>query len=450
MKHLQPVIWMKGTFLSPQHLQTQDRFLENTLQFGLENLTFRPYGFRHITVDQAALAAGYFAIAKASGIFPDGLLFDIPDADGAPSPKPLAECFDPDEDELDVYLAIPHHRERGLNVAMRDRAADTRYVAEYMMLRDENTGLTEKPVQVARKNFRILTSGEVQQNVSAMRAGHVKKLASGQFQLDSRFVPPLLDLAASDYLISIVRRLVEILSAKSSILAGTRRQKNMTVAEYGTTDTAFFWLLYTVNAHFPVLQHIFESRRGHPDKLWDAMLDLAGALTTFSDVVQPRDLPKYDHDDLSTCFTDLDEKIRLLLDTVVKSNFVILPLKLVKPFIYATSLAEDRYLNKTKLYLAISAEMNEGDLISYSHLIKLCSANDIEHIVNMALPGVPLVHTPRPPAAIPVKLNYQYFALSQSGPAWESVRRSRNVGVYVPGEFPGPQLELVVLLPDNP
>ena len=36
MKRLQPVIWTKGTFLTPQHLQLQDRFLEDTLQFRLE------------------------------------------------------------------------------------------------------------------------------------------------------------------------------------------------------------------------------------------------------------------------------------------------------------------------------------------------------------------------------------------------------------------------------
>jgi predicted component of type VI protein secretion system len=31
MKCLQPVIWSKGTFLTPQHLQVQDRILDNAL-----------------------------------------------------------------------------------------------------------------------------------------------------------------------------------------------------------------------------------------------------------------------------------------------------------------------------------------------------------------------------------------------------------------------------------
>src|ERR1035438_1736600 len=41
---LQPVIWSKGTFLSPQHMQIQDRFTESVLQFRLEALQFRPWG----------------------------------------------------------------------------------------------------------------------------------------------------------------------------------------------------------------------------------------------------------------------------------------------------------------------------------------------------------------------------------------------------------------------
>jgi type VI secretion system protein ImpJ len=67
--------------------------------------------------------------------------------------------------------------------------------------------------------------------------------------------------------------------------------------------------------------------------------------------------------------------------------------------------------------------------------------------VRQALPGVPLTHVAVPPSSIPVKLNYQYFSIEQGGLAWEAITRSRNVAAYVPGDFPNPQLELIVLLP---
>src|SRR5215467_8835523 len=97
MKPLQPVIWTKGTILTPQHLQLQDRFHENLLQFHLDNLIFRPWGFATLQISQEALAAGTFSISRCSGIMPDGLPFDIPDSDAAPPPKPLAASFDADQ-----------------------------------------------------------------------------------------------------------------------------------------------------------------------------------------------------------------------------------------------------------------------------------------------------------------------------------------------------------------
>src|ERR1039458_7230541 len=111
MRQLQPVIWTKGTFLSPQHLQMQDRFLESLLQFHLENLSFRPWGFRSLQISQEALAAGTFGISAASGLMPDGLLFDTPNSDAAPAPRQLADCFEADQTSLELYLAIPHYRD---------------------------------------------------------------------------------------------------------------------------------------------------------------------------------------------------------------------------------------------------------------------------------------------------------------------------------------------------
>lgn len=449
MKRLQPVIWMKGTFLNAQHLQSQDLFLDNTLQFQMESLASYPWGFRELRIDQEALAAGNVALSKAAGIFPDGLLFDIPDADPGPPLRPIAEYFEKDQTSCDVYLALPAYRERGLNVSMNGAGADTRFVADVIMLRDENTGLSEKPVQVARKNFRFLFEGENLRGYSAMRVARVERTAAGTFQLNPRFLPPLLDIAASDYLMAIARRLVEILSAKSSILAGLRRQKNLSLADFGSSDIANFWLLYTINSHFPLFQHLYEVKRGHPQDLFTSMLSLAGCLTTFSTTIHPRDLPKYDHDDPEPAFTELDEKVRTLLETVVPSNFISLPLKLVSPHIYATALADDKYFRNTRMYLAISADMNEGELIAKTpSLIKVCSANHIEHLVRQALPGVLLTHNPRPPSAIPVKLNHQYFSLNMSGVYWEAILRARNLAAYVPGDFPSPQLELIILLPE--
>jgi type VI secretion system protein ImpJ len=46
-------------------------------------------------------------------------------------------------------------------------------------------------------------------------------------------------------------------------------------------------------------------------------------------------------------------------------------------------------------------------------------------------------------------MNYQYFSLNQSGPAWEAITRARNLAAFVPGDFPTPQMDLLILLPEE-
>jgi type VI secretion system protein ImpJ len=449
MNQLQPVLWTKGTLLNPQHLQAQDRFMESSLHFHIRSLISNPWGFTRLRINQEALAAGEFAIAEASGIFPDGLLFDFPESEPEPRSIPLTDVFGPEQKSINVYLAIPDYRHAGMNVARDGQNADARFVTDVVSIRDENSGKNEKSVQIARKNFRFLTENDSRRECSAMCAARILKNETGLLQLDPQFVPPLLNFTANDYVNAIVRRLIEILAAKSSILSGVRRQKNLSLADFGTSDIAQFWLLYTVNSHFPELNHLYETRRGHPEHLFAAMLSLAGCLTTFSPAISPRDLPAYAHDSLSECFGSLDEIVRTLLETVIPSNCVSLPLKQVQPSILATALADDRYLSGTRLYLAVAADMNHADLIAkVPSLLKVCSANHIEHLVRQALPGAALTYSAKPPGGIPVKVNHQYFSIDQSGVAWEAIVRARNLAVYIPGDFPTPQLELIILLPE--
>jgi type VI secretion system protein ImpJ len=449
MRQLQPVIWSKGTFLTPQHLQTRDRFLESVLQFRLEALSFCPWGFQELCIDREALAGGNIALTRAVGMFPDGLPFDIPDSDPAPPPKPLEPYFEPDQTSLDIYLAIPQHRERGLNVSIAERNADTRYVSTVVNLRDENTGSSEKPVQLARKNIRFLVEGESREGCACLRAARVKRTPAGSLQLDPSFIPPLLDISASEFLTSITRRLAEILAAKSSILSGNRRQRSASLAEFTSADIPIFWLLYTVNSHLPLLRHFYETGHAHPEKLYRVLSALGGALTTFSLKIQPRDLPAYDHDELGLCFSELDEKLRELLETVVPSNFVALPLKLVQPTIYATPIEDDKYLVGTKMYLAVNSTLDEAELAKkVPLLVKISSGTQVEQLVRRALPGIALTHMVKPPGSVPVKLNFQYFSLNQSGPAWEAIGKARNLAAFVPTEIPTPQLELLILLPE--
>ena len=447
MKQLQHVIWSKGTFLTPQHLQIQDRYIEDSLRFYFESLSFRFWGFSQLQVDESKLTEGLLSISAGAGVLPDGLLFDFPGADAAPSARQLNSFFTEEKRKIGIFLAVPEQRPGGVNVTQRSDIK-ARYVAETRMLRDENSGTSEKPIQIARKNLRLLVDSESREGSTVMQIATVEQTADGTYRLVPGYVPPVINVHSNDFLLGMLRSLVERLAARSSVLAGARKQKNQSLADFTAADVASFWLLYTVNSHLPVFRHLLNRSVVHPEQMYSAMLELAGALTTFSLNIQSRDLRDYDHENLGDCFRDLNEKIRILLEEVVPTNVVSIPLKFVRESIYAAAIEDDKYLKDTRLYLAVNAEMKDADLITRTpQLMKVGAAGYVEEIVRHALPGLKLTHLPAPPSEIPVKLKYKYFSLDASGSVWEGIQRARNVGVYAPADFRNVELELVILLP---
>jgi type VI secretion system protein ImpJ len=450
MRQLQPVIWTKGTFLSPQHLQAQERFVEDTARFYLDSLNPKCWGFHDFQIDAKALSEGMLSIARAAGIFPDALPLDVPASDPPPPARTLDECFQNGRKSCMFYLAIPQYLQGGMNISLSHGRVSTRYLSQMQMVRDENSGTSERPVQVARKNLRILAEGENLDGSVLLGCARIIKSDASMYKVDNSYIPPLIDIHAHSNLKQVLSSMIELLVTRSSQLSGSRRQKNQSLADFTSSDVANFWLLYTINTHIPGLRHLFDSSNVQPMQLFSELSDFAGTLTAFSNKIEPRDLPTYNHEQLGACFGDLDRLIRLMLETVVPTNFVALPLELSRDTIYAASIDKDKYFEGSKFYLAVSADIRDADLIDrVPKLIKASSVTEIEILVRNALPGLRLRHVSTPPRAIPVKLRQQYFSIEQSGKDWESVQRARNFAVHAPADILNPQMELVILLPQS-
>jgi type VI secretion system protein ImpJ len=454
MAKAQKVVWTKGMFLMPQHFQAQDEYFEQELQFRASTSTFANWGLSGIGVDEASLTNGLFTLRHCEGVMPDGLTFDMPAADELPPGRPVEELFPPTQTTLDVYLAIPQARPSARNFAIMAKTAgntngdvSTRYVAETRTVIDATMGADEKAIQVGKKSFRLLFGGENLEGFSSMRIAQISRNPAGTYVLSPKFIPPLLDIVASDYLMMLARRQVEVLTAKSASLALPRKQRGRDVADFTTTEVANFWLLHTVNSYLPELKHIWKVRRGHPDVLFRGMLRLAGALSTFAMTQNVRDLPDYDHDNLGESFTALDLRIRELLETVLPSKCVMIPLQLTEKLVWSGSITDERHLKDSQFILSVSAGIPVDELIAkLPQLAKLSAPGDVGRLVRNSLPGIGLRHLPSPPAAVPVKLDNQYFSLVQSGALWDALTQARAVSVFVPSEIANPKMELLVVL----
>ena len=440
-------------FLSPQHFQSQDQYFEDVLhrRFGASH--YANYGVTELKVDGEALANGQFKIMSAKGMLPDGELFDLPQSDELPPSREFANLWTPDQESFDVYLSLPERRFNAKNVTLAtDRdghgPVDSRYLADTMMTPDENVGFDEKPVQVGKKALRLTFGMEFRDGLSSLRIAQLQRSASGAPVVRPTFVAPCLDLASSDYLMSLLKRQVEVLVTKSGSLSGPRRQRGKLLAEFQASETANFWLLHTVNSYLPELRHIYKTRHGHPEGAYVAMLRLAGALSTFSLEGAPGDLPDYDHDNLDDCFTKLDTRILDLLETVIPSKFRSIPLvQTAERHVWAGSVTDDSLFKNTQFYLAVRAKMGVGDMIQkVPQYLKLSAPDDLERLIVNALGGVTMRHVEQPPPQIPAKLDNQYFLLNQGGLYWDRIVAARRVAVFASSEIPEPSMELVVVM----
>jgi type VI secretion system protein ImpJ len=246
----------------------------------------------------------------------------------------------------------------------------------------------------------------------------------------------------------MLQRLVEILEEKSTAVSHDQHlEGGKFKAGLSARHIAQFWFLHAVNSSLSPLRHLLLSKHGHPEELFREMLRLGGALCTFGLDTHPRSLPGYDHKNLDRCFHELDDHIRRLLEIVVPSQAIIIPLKQANRYFYEGLVKDPRCFDRSRWLLGIHAAIGEADvIIRTQQLVKVCSAKFVPELVKRAVPGLTLTHVPIPPSTISAKLEYQYFSINRSGPCWEHIMHSTSVGVYVPGELPSPELELIVIL----
>lgn len=449
MKQLSRVVWSEGMYLGPHHFQVQGRYFEDSIRFATSSLWFEPWGMAGCELDSEALINGTLSVLHARGIFPDGLPFHMPQHDPLPPPRNIAEEFPMTRDRVTVFLTIPARKENGLNCVPKEEVTGlpVRFVAENQMLFDETTGRDEKAVRLGRKNIQLALDLDNPDPETSVAIARVMRDGTGSFVFDPTFVPPCVQVAASERVLSLLQRLVDILDDKSRSLGRGKSSGASLWSEYSTSEIATFWMLHSINAALAPLRHQLKVKRGHPEELYQELSRLAGALCTFSVDHHPSRIPLYKHRELDRTFEELDTLIRLLLETMVPTQYIQIPLEKTAEYFYRGAVTDQRVLNPSKWILSVRSPGLEADVIRKTpQLAKFCSIAFVPKLVERALPGLPLTHLPVPPSAIRSRVDAQYFTISCKGPCWDSISQSRQIGLYIPGDIPDPKPELFVIM----
>jgi type VI secretion system protein ImpJ len=446
MKFLSRVVWSEGMYLSPHHFQTQSRYFEDSMAFLAASLWREPWGLLHLELDSKALRNGTGALLHASGIFPDGLPFEIPNSDPLPPLRNLLEVFPSTDAVLPLYLAIPGRLDNGFDCDLA--ASDgSRFSPMQRILRDETNGIDEREIDLGKKNLRLLTEAELTPDLISIPIARILRDGRGHLVCDEEFIPPCLTLSASEPLMLLVRRLIDAIGEKSSTVARGARRHGRFEAGTGALDVANYWFLHALHSAIPPLQHLTATRHAHPEAAFIELSRLAGALCTFAVDSDPRQLPKYDHRDPGPAFRALDAHIRRHLEIVVPSNTISLQFQQVEPYIQAAEVRDERCLRRARWVFGIRSSIGESQLLTLTpRLVKVCSSKFVPELVKRALPGMKLTHLPVPPTAIRAEADMQYFSVEINGPCWEHILQTRSVGVYIPGEISNPEFDLTVIV----
>jgi type VI secretion system protein ImpJ len=438
------VLWGEGMFLRPHHFQQMALACDAGDTGVLRAVRRHAWGLGHLELDAGLLSGGTVCANALEVVFRDGTRYSAPEYDPPPISRTLADIPKLGT-SVTVYACLPHLSAYGGNTAEKDveMPRPARYRTSSEQMGDLYTDAIDSDVSILELDVRLMTEGENRDGFDSVPVARLSKDATGHWQQDETFLPPLLTAHASPWLSRALRLLLDILLAKSKALAGTHRERVKSVAGYGTADIASFWMLHTVNHNFALLSHLAKAAPLPPEELYLALAELCGELLTFSHGITLEALPEYNHEKLHETFPKLDSLIRDLLDTVISSRYVVIPLNATKPSFYVGHLDDGRLVENVDYYLSVQGDLPIARIVDEvpAHF-KVGSPDDVEKILHAAAPGVTLTYTTQTPAGLPVQVGNHYFAFDPRGEVFEGMQKARSVCVYVPESLSSLRMEL--------
>jgi type VI secretion system protein ImpJ len=432
------VVWSEGLLLRPQHFQQQDRYFERYIDNRCAALRGHGWGLLELEIERDLLAVGKVALRRVAGIFADGTPFRLPD-DG-PLPPPIA--IDPLVRDQHIFLAVPLRRIGGLE---SDRGqvieAGVRHGVREVEMQDATSRAgAPEVVEVATLSTRLVAGSAALDDCTCIPVAYVLECrADQQVVLDDRFIPTVLDVRASARLVTFMNELQALLHQRGESLA----QRLNALGRGSAPEVMDVLMLQTVNRYEPVLAHLIEIGLVHPEEFYRMCVAAIGDLATFTaSSKRPPPMLGYRHDRLRESFEPVFATLRGALSSVVEQVAIPIPLEPKKFGISVAALTDRSLLESAVFVLGARADLPTQQLRRrFPGQLKVGPVEKIRDLVNMQLPGIPILTLPVAPEEIPRNAGFVYFELDQSSELWQQLNESGGIAVHVSGEFPGLQLE---------
>jgi len=447
MKIYRP-LWSEGALLSPQQFQQQALWEAHNNQCIAHLAVVNPWGVAKAEFDDGLLSVQRLQALHLTVRLSDGTLADTGSSDLLPPARDLSRDIPAQATELTILLAMPLMQANTSNVLMTDTAGDRplRYRQEWINVQDM-FGQEVESMAVARYALSLRFDTEENDEYLTCPVLRIVRDGQGGWRKDSAFIPPLMAMSAHPELVLSMEQILTQLQAKRRRLMSMRRESNQRMADFAVADVSLFWLLNALNTHVSVLSELVKYPARHPELVWFELSRLAGSLLTFSLEHDIEAIPAYDHASPETVFPPLLDLIGKLLEASLPSRVISLEMQRVSGQQWKAPLNDSRLREDADFYLSVRSTLPAYQLISqFPALCKVGAPDDVNNIVNIALNGVPLIVLSHVPAAIPLRLENQYFALDLSHPSAKAMLDSGACMFYGPELLGELQLELYAVL----
>jgi len=444
MSQAAKVLWSEGLTLGPHHFQRQDLYHEARLHRVTTAFSPHLWGVRFAQWNCDALGHNCLTAETLSLILPDGEPYDAPGTDLLPASVDLSTL--PSKIQtFTFYAALPLMKSHGGN-------ADPG--ARYTLSETETSDMFSEavPIEVPylQKRLCLLCDTDSRDGYTGFPIVRIQRLTQGGFEVDPTFAPASLTVEAAGQLPFQLGRLISVMTAKMEVLHAAHRGRNGKGAEVHPADIASWWMHNILSMATASLQYHARANMLHPELLYDKLLALAGSLAIFSDSARLPDLPPYIHAAPGPAFDALDALIRELCDSLISVRYFTIPLlqdenrrSHRRGTLDPTKIGPD-----TQLCIAVSAAMPALELVAaVPTLLKIGSPEDVDRMLATAMPGLPLVHMPQVPGAIPIKPETYYFSLSTNNRLYENALNAKVLVIYAPSGLAELNVELFALAP---
>ncbi len=453
MKGLRQVFWGQGSFLSPQHLQSQDRWQQAySLALHSQSVPFH-WGYEQLEIREDALANGVvdldrFALYTRSGEWlGGGSAHTRARGNARVEPRNIATLQVTTKDPISLYLAM--QRDRTLDTRAR---AGGRLPPRHHLVSEETTDPYDPQAPGAQVDFigyrlDIVTSLDegadaLLHSAEAYKFAEIVSTAPGKFKLAMDYVPPVVALSASTNLLRWTRAMRDLLVSRGQDFAAAKRQRGIRAASTSAQEVMRLVMMQSFARYICSMQEHARLGVVSPYPLYQELRQLVAEFSTFSEDTSyfggtradpaNSELPDYDHDNLRLCFRRAFERAEALIKALTVGAEAGVTLTYDGQFYKAALPANLFESDKTRFYLAFESDVGGQELFQrLSRTGKIAPIEEMPKLLQAALFGLKIDLLPVPPEELPQKTpNTTYFLVDTRHPFWQMISANRNIAVF--------------------